>query len=248
MLKLPTEELYACQKRAEELYTGARTKPWTVETLKTQLRYNFSWEVINMITPFLERLINGVPAMKAKPNPSASHARREAFLAEVSKCVLQDRNTSYGDPEDNFQDIADHWTVYFRGRGISFSAVDVAAMMALVKVARLRTSPEKLDNWIDLAGYAACGAGCAQAAALTHSWSGETAQPAESLKENVSQDSAESGYFLVDPPSGSHFEQWRGWAESPVEARLAWGRSNHYPQAAEYPKGLRTVGPCTTPF
>jgi hypothetical protein len=30
-------------------------------------------------------------------------------------------------------------------------------MMALVKVSRISTSPSKLDHWVDLAGYAACG-------------------------------------------------------------------------------------------
>ena len=33
----------------------------------------------------------------------------------------------------------------------------VALMMALLKVARLIKSPEHLDSWVDLAGYAACG-------------------------------------------------------------------------------------------
>src|SRR3546814_908824 len=88
---------------------------------------------------------------------SSSRERRETALAEIGRCVLQDRNASYGDPEDNFQDIADRWTVLFRGRGVAFTPADVAAMMCDVKLARLRTSADKPDNWIDLAGYAVCG-------------------------------------------------------------------------------------------
>jgi hypothetical protein len=34
-------------------------------------------------------------------------------------------------------------------------------MNALIKVARLSTNPTHKDSWIDLAGYAACGAGIA---------------------------------------------------------------------------------------
>lgn len=34
---------------------------------------------------------------------------------------------------------------------------DVAAMMSLLKIARVATGHGKADNWIDLAGYAACG-------------------------------------------------------------------------------------------
>lgn len=107
------------------------------------------------------------------PQPSSSRERREAALQEVGKCVLQDRNASYGDPEDNFQDIADRWTIFFRGRfggAVQFSALDVAIMMADVKMARLRTSPCKLDNHIDLAGYAVCAAGIVGADAATETW------------------------------------------------------------------------------
>src|SRR3546814_17747053 len=88
---------------------------------------------------------------------SSSRERRETALAEIGRCVLQDRNASYGDPEDNFQDIADRWTVLFRGRGVAFTPADVAAMMCDVKLARLRTSAAKPDNWIDLASYAVGG-------------------------------------------------------------------------------------------
>lgn len=91
------------------------------------------------------------------PHCSPSRERREAALAEIGQCVLQDRNASYGDPEDNFQDIADRWSVLFRGRGVTFTPADVAAMMCDVKLARLRTSMGKADNWVDLAGYAVCG-------------------------------------------------------------------------------------------
>jgi hypothetical protein len=37
------------------------------------------------------------------------------------------------------------------------SATDVAVMMGLLKIARIKTSPAHADNWVDLAGYAACG-------------------------------------------------------------------------------------------
>lgn len=31
-------------------------------------------------------------------------------------------------------------------------------MMSLLKIARTATGAAKLDNWVDIAGYAACGA------------------------------------------------------------------------------------------
>jgi hypothetical protein len=34
-------------------------------------------------------------------------------------------------------------------------------MLALLKIARLKNSPNHRDSWVDIAGYAACGAECA---------------------------------------------------------------------------------------
>ena len=78
---------------------------------------------------------------------------RKECLDEAAKCVLQDRQNQYGRPEDCFQLIADLWGSYLRR---CISAHDVAAMMALLKIARFRHNPGHLDNAVDLAGYAAC--------------------------------------------------------------------------------------------
>lgn len=64
------------------------------------------------------------------------------------------KNISYGSPEDNFARIAALWNAAELG---NFAPSDVALAMILVKVARQMHSP-KSDNWVDIAGYAACGA------------------------------------------------------------------------------------------
>jgi len=79
---------------------------------------------------------------------------REDILDAAKMIVSSDRNVDYGTPEDNFKQIAALWSVY---KGTLFSPADVAVMMLLLKVARLGTSPAKLDHWVDIAGYAACG-------------------------------------------------------------------------------------------
>lgn len=79
---------------------------------------------------------------------------RREILDEAKAIVSVDRNTRYGEPEQNFERIAALWGAYF---GASFAPHDVAVMLALVKVARISTSPDNLDHWVDLAGYAACG-------------------------------------------------------------------------------------------
>ena len=77
-------------------------------------------------------------------------------LQKAEKCVNGDRDLKYGKPEDNFSVIAGYWGKYLN---INVKPVDVAIMMCLFKIARLKTSSfEDLDSWVDLAGYAACGA------------------------------------------------------------------------------------------
>lgn len=88
---------------------------------------------------------------------------RVDILAAAQKCVCGDRDNQYGNPENSFKTIAEFWTSYVKARCVSpgavvdISPVDVAAMMALLKIARITSAEPKADNWIDLAGYAACG-------------------------------------------------------------------------------------------
>ena len=83
---------------------------------------------------------------------------RKECLDEAAKCVLQDRNSSYGGPEDSFGVIANFWSVYL---GKKVYPHDVAMMMSLLKIARITATKDDADGYVDLAGYAACGAECA---------------------------------------------------------------------------------------
>ena len=78
---------------------------------------------------------------------------RKECLDKAAECVLKDRQNVYGKPEDCFSMIARMWGAYL---GVCISAHDVAAMMALLKIARFRHNPLHEDNAVDCAGYAAC--------------------------------------------------------------------------------------------
>jgi len=84
---------------------------------------------------------------------------RTEILEKVAEIVSGEREDTYGGPEDSFRLIAELWATYLSRGGdtIRISPEDVAAMMALLKIARLSQAPDHLDSWIDLAGYAACG-------------------------------------------------------------------------------------------
>ena len=95
--------------------------------------------------------------------PSNAYIRAQ-FLDEVEKLVCKDRNVTHGDAEDNFRVIADLWNVYLRNsKGADntddLNNKDVAIMMCLFKISRLMTNVNNMENWHDLAGYAACGGG-----------------------------------------------------------------------------------------
>lgn len=80
---------------------------------------------------------------------------RAQVLETAAKCVCGKREQDYGKPEDNFQTIANFWGEYL---GVaSITAKDVAIMMALMKIARVKTGTATEDSFVDIAGYAACG-------------------------------------------------------------------------------------------
>ena len=81
--------------------------------------------------------------------------KRADILATASEYVTKDRAATHGDAEDNFRRIAELWNAYLGADDIT--TIDVAVMLALLKVARIRSNPTHADNWIDIAGYAACG-------------------------------------------------------------------------------------------
>jgi len=78
---------------------------------------------------------------------------RSETLKAAEQCVCGDREEDYGNPENNFARIAALWSAY---KGQAFTALDVAMMMALLKIARVASGRIKEDNFVDLAGYAAC--------------------------------------------------------------------------------------------
>ncbi|NDC90202.1 MAG: hypothetical protein EB075_15620 [Bacteroidetes bacterium] len=94
-----------------------------------------------------------------------SKSNRTRVLSEADRLVNGDRNVDYGDPISDFRTTAEMWSAYLSrrlGAPVSLKPHDVAALMMCLKLSRISWSPEKEDNWIDLAGYAACGWDCVQ--------------------------------------------------------------------------------------
>lgn len=83
---------------------------------------------------------------------------RAEALEQIKLAVLQDRQVAYGPPEDSFGLIADLWSSYLsRHKQGALKPHDVAALMMLLKVARIAYAPHSIDSWVDAGGYAVCG-------------------------------------------------------------------------------------------
>ena len=78
--------------------------------------------------------------------------KRKEILESAIQIVCAERQGQYGEPEDTFSAIAELWSVYL-GRAVS--AEDVALMMVLLKIARMKAGKFKADNYVDLCGYGA---------------------------------------------------------------------------------------------
>lgn len=87
---------------------------------------------------------------------AGSNTRNDAPMGILQKAhilIYGDRQAEYGGALKNFQDIADQWSVTF---GIPVTPDQVAICMIQVKLARLMKSPDHIDSWVDVAGYAGC--------------------------------------------------------------------------------------------
>ena len=80
--------------------------------------------------------------------------QRSEILDTAKTYVNVDRAATHGSAERNFGLIAAYWSAHL---DTNVSAVDVAAMMTLFKLARLKGNPANPENWVDGCGYLACG-------------------------------------------------------------------------------------------
>lgn len=84
---------------------------------------------------------------------------REGVLDEAAGLITGDRNKTYGSPTQNFQNTADIWTALLRHKlkdGEVITPTEIATLMVGLKLARTVAQPKR-DNFVDMAGYAACG-------------------------------------------------------------------------------------------
>ena len=74
-----------------------------------------------------------------------------SILGHTAK-VLEERRDDYGDPADQFSEIAKRWSITL---GTLVTPEQVALCMIDLKLARLAYDPRHVDSVVDVIGYAA---------------------------------------------------------------------------------------------
>lgn len=91
---------------------------------------------------------------------------REVVLKEATDAVMRGRNNTYGPPTQDFNRAAEIASALgFRmvdanGGAKYLDSHHIAMLQIAVKLSRATWSPDHLDHWVDIAGYASCGYEC----------------------------------------------------------------------------------------
>lgn len=80
----------------------------------------------------------------------SNESPRQRVLREAGEAIA-DRSGTYGNANER---AAELFSAYL---GVPLAERDVCILMGLMKIARLKQSPDHHDSWVDLAGYAALG-------------------------------------------------------------------------------------------
>ena len=94
---------------------------------------------------------------ESQPSTKSGWTTKEDTVASIDPTVAvdairlvdEDRNDSYGPPEENLSRIAGMWSAYI---GTDITAEDVALMMVLVKISRSKAGYSR-DNAVDGVAY-----------------------------------------------------------------------------------------------
>ena len=134
-------------------------KVWQYLLANRKAEYAEVAEACGVDIEFVKSLVDRIGSENWREEVSlasvVNYYERADILDTAKEYVTKDRAADHGDMEDNFLTIAAYWNTHL---GIhSIGPQDVAVMMTLLKLARIKQNEKHLDNWIDACGYMACG-------------------------------------------------------------------------------------------
>jgi hypothetical protein len=130
-------------------------KVWQYLLANRKADYAEVAEACGVDIEFVKKLVARIGSDNWREEVTAPQQIRADILDTAKDYVTKDRAADHGDMEDNFLTIAAYWNTHL---GIHLiGPQDVAVMMTLLKLARIRQNEKHIDNWIDACGYMACG-------------------------------------------------------------------------------------------
>jgi len=138
-------------------------KVWQYLLANRKAEYAEVAEACGVDIEFVKQLVSRIGSDNWREDMEFSYAvskinyefSRAGILDTAKDYVTRDRAADHGDMEDNFRTIASYWNTHL---GIDFiEPQDVAVMMTLLKIARIKQNEKHIDNWVDACGYMACG-------------------------------------------------------------------------------------------
>ena len=125
---------------------------------------NSEWEVgqtftVGHVTPdimigndehYLSQMVNIADDWILVERPATASS---TFLDTANEIIHGDREQAYDHPHEEFEIIAQFCSQFL---GLAITRKQVAAMMILLKTARLSHNIHHEDSWIDIAGYVGC--------------------------------------------------------------------------------------------
>lgn len=167
LIYMDDEYYIICRYEENELYTGftkanlssyADNRPTLVCMASDFSDYDWNF-LMTQIKSFIKHCdqIYDESEIKKMFNNHGIHEEvsvREQTLDTAKNCVIGNREQDYGAPESNFATIASFWSDYL---DMNISAQQVADMMILMKISRIKNGGGTGDSYVDIAGYAACG-------------------------------------------------------------------------------------------
>lgn len=99
-------------------------------------------------------LVDVLPKTRPASEPAQATHERASILNDAKRAVTKDRAATHGDLGDNYRSIAQIWSTRL---GVEITPEQACIMMVDLKTVRAWGNPKHVDNWVDMAGYAACG-------------------------------------------------------------------------------------------
>ena len=134
-------------------------KVWQYLLANRKAEYAEVAEACGVDIEFVKQLVSRIGSDNWREEVSlasvVNYYERADILDTAKEYVTKDRAADHGDMKANFRTIAEYWNTHL---GIHLiEPQDVAVMMTLLKLARIKQNEKHLDNWIDACGYMACG-------------------------------------------------------------------------------------------